>query len=64
MANLQPYPANPKMSKSEQDYQAEDDFRTLSRADEVKSDKGRMSGVKNHAKKTMASCSRVMGGKR
>jgi hypothetical protein len=62
MANLQPYPANPKQSKDP--YQAEDDFRTLSKADDVKSDKGRMAGVKAHAKKTMASCSRVMGGKR
>jgi hypothetical protein len=51
-------------SQMEKQYQAEDDFRTLSRAAEVKSDKGRMQGVKQHAKKTMASCSRVMGGKR
>lgn len=51
-------------SQMERQYQAEDDFRTLSRASEIKRDGDRMKGVKSHARKTMASCSRVMGGKR
>lgn len=41
-----------KASKSEDDYRAEDDHRTLMRAEEIRGDKGRMSRVlKHHGKK-------------
>lgn len=33
------------------DYRAEDDYRTLTRAGEVMSDRGRMKAAKDHAKK-------------
>lgn len=38
-------------SKSEDDYRAESDHRTLSDAEEIKQDRGRMRGVKKHHKK-------------
>lgn len=45
----------PVQSKSEQDYRAEDDHRTLQRAAEITSDSSRMAGVKrHHAKVTRA----------
>lgn len=40
-----------KPSKSEMDYRAESDHRTLSDASEIVSDKSRMAGVKKHHKK-------------
>lgn len=64
-------PAVPGMSakdrKREADYQAEDDHRTLTRAEEVRSDPKRMSGVrKHHRKQTVAlgRISRALGGGR
>ena len=43
------------IGKSESDYMAEDDHRTLERAEEIRADKKRMAGVrKHHTKKTTA----------
>ena len=53
--------------KSEQDYQAEDDHRTMTRAAEVVGDPKRMAGVKKHhrkQKKALAMVGRSIGGKR
>ena len=41
----------PMSSKSDRDYQAECDHRTMMDAAEVQSDKSRMAGVKKHHKK-------------
>ena len=41
------------MSKSDDDYRAESDHRTLMDAADIQSDKKRMVGVKKHHKKTM-----------
>jgi len=49
-------PAMPTMDK---DYQAEDDHRTLSRAQEIAEDKGRMSGVRKHHTKMTRSLAKV-----
>ena len=46
----------PTMDK---DYQAEDDHRTLSRAQEIAEDKGRMSGVRKHHSKMTRSLAKV-----
>lgn len=40
-----------KSPASDHDYQAEDDHRTLTRAEEVRGDKARMGGVKKHHRK-------------
>lgn len=53
-------------AKSEQDYQAEDDHRTLTRAEEIRADGGRMGRVKkHHAKQSRAlkRMDRLMGGR-
>lgn len=42
-----------KPSKSEMDYRAESDHRTISDAAEIQSDKGRMAGVKKHHRKVV-----------
>ena len=44
----------------ERDYQAEDDFRTLQRADEVTSSKDRHTRALAHGKKQLKSMSRVV----
>lgn len=36
----------------EDDYQCEDDHRTITRAEEVRADKKRMAGVKRHQRKS------------
>lgn len=49
------------------DYQAEEDHRTLTRAQEIREDSGRMRGVKrHHAKqtKTLGKVGRTLGGRR
>lgn len=54
-------------SKSDRDYQAEDDHRTLTRAAEIQSDKKRMTGARKHHKKQMKSAAlvqRTMMGRR
>ena len=43
------------------DYRAEDDFRTLQRAEEVRSDKGRHTRALGHGRKSMTQISRVIG---
>ena len=45
--------------RREADYQAEDDYRTLCRACEVRSDKKRMDGVRQHHEKSKRSLSSV-----
>ena len=59
---------SPSMSKSESDYQSEDDYRTMSRAAEIGQDKKRMAGVAKHHKKVSKSHKLVgrsiMGSKR
>ncbi len=54
-------------SKSEMDYRAEDDHRTLSRAAEIRQDGDRMAGVKKHHRKVMkqtAAVGRTLSGPR
>lgn len=54
-------------TKSENDYRAEEDHRTLERASEITADDTRMAGVKrHHAKKTAATerMNKLLGGKR
>ena len=50
-----------KPSKSEQDYRAEDDFRTMERAEEVRSDKARHERALAHGRKRVVAMARVMG---
>jgi len=45
--------------KSEDDYRAEDDHRTLTRAEEIRADKERMRGVQRHQKKSLRALKRV-----
>ena len=44
-------PVQPSMSLMDRQYQAEDDHRTLTRADEVRQDASRMKGVRKHHRK-------------
>jgi hypothetical protein len=53
-----------KTSKSEQDYRAEDDFRTMQRAAEVTTDKARHDRALAHGRKQVATMTKVMGGLR
>lgn len=56
-----------KDRKREADYQAEDDHRTLTRAEEVRSDTKRMAGVRRHHRKqtdALSRISRALGGAR
>lgn len=48
--------ASPMMDK---DYQSEDDHRTLTRAEEIRMDAGRMKGVQRHQQKSMRALSRI-----
>lgn len=48
-----------KPSKTEADYRAEDDHRTLTRAEEIRADKTRMAAVERHHNKTMRAMARV-----
>lgn len=48
----------------DRDYQAEDDFRTLQRADEVRRDSKRHTAAKRHGRKQLSSIRRVIGGSR
>lgn len=57
-------PSSPSSSK---DYQAEDDHRTLSRAEEIRADPTRLKGVKKHHKamtKRFAVVGRSLSGKK
>lgn len=51
--------AVPMPSKQQDDYQAEDDHRTLQRAEEVRSDSTRMKRVATHHRKKMGEMKRV-----
>lgn len=53
-------PSPSKPSKSDQDYRAEDDFRTLQRAEEVRGDTARHGRALGHGRKQMAAIGRVM----
>ena len=58
---------SPSVSSRELDYQAEDDHRTLSRAQEITEDRKRMSRVRRHHRKMTKSLAKVgslMKGKR
>lgn len=51
-------------SKSEDDYRAEDDHRTLMRAEEIRQDPGRIKGVARHQRKmtsALANVGRTLG---
>ena len=50
-----------KPSKSEQDYRAEDDFRTMQRAEEVRGDAARHQRALAHGRKQVAAMTRVVG---
>ena len=54
-----PKPSKP--SKSELDYRAEDDFRTLERAEEVRGDSQRHGRALDHGRKKIAAVGRVLG---
>ena len=49
----------PAMSMRDKEYQAEDDHRTLTRAQEIAEDKKRMSGVRTHHAKMTKSLAKV-----
>lgn len=51
-------------SSSERDWQAEDDFRTLERADELRSDRRRLGGAMKHGKRRLKAMTRIMSGRR
>lgn len=51
----------PTTPKSNHDWQAEDDCRTLMRAEEIKMDKGRHNRAKRHAMKQAKASVRVAG---
>lgn len=62
-----PIGQSPESEKREQEWRAEDDHRTLQRAEEVRSDPGRMKGVMAHHRKKlgeMAKITETLGGKR
>ncbi len=46
-------------SKGESDYMAEDDHRTLTRAEEIRGDSKRMAGVKKHHRKQTRAIQRM-----
>ena len=54
-------PAPSKPSKSEMDYRAEEDFRMMERAEEVRGDKARHERAMAHGRKKVRSMARVMG---
>lgn len=63
-ASSKTMPASPvKMSKDEQKWRAEDDMRTLLRAEEIRADKARLSKASAIAKQQMAAVAKVAKGK-
>lgn len=54
-----PMPSTPSMSKSDADYRAEDDHRTLMRAEEIRQDPTRVKGVARHHAKMTTDIARV-----
>jgi hypothetical protein len=58
--------SRPVMTKTDRDYQAEDDHRTLARACEIRSDKSRMTAVRQHhdkAKRSLSTVGRMVRGR-
>lgn len=55
--------SSPASLAKERDYQAEDDHRTLQRADEVRQDPSRMKRAKRHARNLVRQNSRLYGGR-
>lgn len=53
-----------KQSKEQQDYRAEDDFRTMQRAEEVRGDSARHTRALAHGRKQLGAITKVMGGMR
>lgn len=53
-----------KPSKAERDFQAEDDLRTMERAHEVHSDRGRHGRARKLASRKLAGLRKLLGGKR
>lgn len=53
-----------KPSPDESRWRAEDDMRTLMRAEEVKADKARLKACQDHAKRQASAVAKVAGGKR
>lgn len=51
--------SSPAMAKQEQDYRAEDDHRTLTRAAEISGDQSRMKGVQKHHRKMQKGLKKV-----
>lgn len=49
-------------SKEQDKYRAEDDSRTLMRADEIRNDKGRLGNARAHVRGQMKAMGRVAGG--
>lgn len=52
-----------KQSKQEQEYRAEEDFRTLERAEEVRGDSTRHQRAMAHGRKRVSAMARVMKGR-
>lgn len=52
-----------KISADEKRWRAEDDLRTLQRAEEIKADRSRLSGAQKHAKAQVAALTKVAGAK-
>lgn len=50
-----------KVSPEEKRWRAEDDMRTLMRADEIKADRARMKACADHAKKQASAVAKVAG---
>lgn len=62
MANgLTASPKPAKISDDEKRWRAEEDTRTLMRAEEIKSDKARMKACQDHAKKQTSAMAKVTG---
>jgi len=51
--------AVPAPPPGEDDYRCEDDHRTLTRAEEIRSDAKRMAGVRKHHRKTIRAVKRM-----
>lgn len=59
-----PYKPSREEQARQRRYQAEDDLRTITRAQEVQKDRTRMAAVKTIAREQMKSLANVAGGKR
>lgn len=57
------YPGRALVSKREREYQADDDLRTLERAEEVRTDPTRHSRAQAHGRKKITAMQRVLKGR-